>query len=158
MRQQDQENAMSNENLTIAFTVEQSPEEAFAAIASVRDWWSGDIDGSTDQLGAVFTYRYQDVHRSTQRITELVPARRIAWHIEDSYLSFVGDKTEWNGTDVIFEVTPTDAGTEVRFTHEGLAPAVECFDSCSTAWEFYIGGSLRNLITKSQGQPNPREA
>jgi hypothetical protein len=66
---------MSNETLTIAFTVEQSPEEAFAAITSVRDWWSGEIDGSTDQLGAVFTYRYQDVHRSAQRITELVPRR-----------------------------------------------------------------------------------
>lgn len=149
---------MSNENLTIAFTVEQSPEEAFAAITSVRDWWSGDINGSTDQLGAEFTYRYQDVHRSTQRITELTPARRIAWHIEDSYLDFIRDKTEWNGTDVIFEVTPTDAGTEVRFTHAGLVPAVECFDSCSNAWQFYIGSSLRNLITKGNGQPNPEEA
>ena len=149
---------MSNDSLTIAYTVEQSPEEAFAAITSVRDWWSGDIDGSTDQLGDVFTYRYEDVHRSTQRITELAPARRIAWHIEDSYLSFVEDKNEWDGTEVIFEVTPTDAGTEVRFTHQGLVPAGECFDSCSSAWHFYIGGSLRNLIAKGQGQPNPKEA
>jgi len=149
---------MSNEDLTIAFTVEQSPEEAFAAITNVRDWWSGDISGSTDQPGAVFTYRNRDVHRSTQRITELTPARRVAWHIEDSYLDFVGDKTEWNGTDVTFEVTPTDAGTEVRFTHTGLVPAVECFDACSNAWQFYIAGSLRNLIAKGQGQPNPKEA
>jgi Activator of Hsp90 ATPase homolog 1-like protein len=149
---------MSNENLTIAYTVEQSPEEAFAAITNVRDWWSGDIDGSTDQLGAVFTYRYQDVHRSTQRITELIPARRITWHVEDSYLDFVQDETEWDGTDVIFEVTPTEAGTEVRFRHVGLVPAVECFDNCSNAWQFYIGGSLRNLIAKGQGQPNEKEA
>ena len=148
---------MSNDDLTIAFTVEQSPKEAFVAITAVRDWWSGEIDGSTDQLGAVFTYRYKDVHRSTQRITELIPGRRVTWHIEDSYLSFVRDKTEWNGTDVIFELTPTDAGTKIRFTHAGLAPAVECFDNCSSAWQFYIGSSLRNLITKRQGQPNPRE-
>jgi hypothetical protein len=148
---------MSNENLTIAFTVEQSPEEAFAAITRVRDWWSGEIDGITDQLGAVFTYRYQDVHRSTQRIAELIPARRVTWHVVDSYLGFVADKTEWTGTDVIFEVTPTEAGTEVRFTHAGLVPAVECFGDCSNAWQFYIGGSLRNLITKGQGEPNPQE-
>lgn len=142
---------MSDENLTIAFTVEQDPEEAFAAITSVRDWWSGEIDGSTDQLGAVFTYRYQDIHRSTQRITELVPGRRVVWHIEDSYLDFVSDHTEWNGTDVVFEVTPTDGGTEVRFSHVGLVPAAPCYDSCSSAWQLYVGGSLRNLITKGQG-------
>jgi len=41
---------MSNENLTIVFTVEQSPEEAFAAITRVRDWWSGEIDGRTELL------------------------------------------------------------------------------------------------------------
>lgn len=148
---------MSNDNLTIAFTVQQSPHEAFAAITSVRDWWSGEIEGSTDQRGAAFTYRYQDIHRSTQRITELVPDRRVAWHIEDSYLGFVPDKGEWTGTDVIFEVTPTDAGTEVRFTHVGLAPDVQCFDTCSSAWQFYIGSSLRNLITQGRGQPNPKE-
>lgn len=148
---------MSNDNLTIVFTVEQSPEKAFAAVTAVRDWWSGEVDGSTDQLGAVFTYRHKDVHHSTQRTTELIPGRRVTWHVEGSYLDFVRDKTEWNGTDIIFELTPTDAGTEVRFTHAGLAPAVECFDNCSSAWQFYIGSSLRSLITKGQGQPNPGE-
>jgi hypothetical protein len=39
----------------------------------------------------------------------------------------------------------------------GLAPDVECFDSCSNAWGFYITGSLRNLIASGQGEPNPRE-
>lgn len=148
---------MSNENLTIVFTADRTPEEAFAAITNVRGWWSGDIDGSTDKLGAVFTYRYQDMHRSRQRVTELVPGRRVAWHIEDSYLSFVPDKTEWTGTDVTFDITPSGDGTEVRFTHVGLKPAFECFDSCSNAWQFYIGGSLRDLITKGLGQPNPEE-
>jgi hypothetical protein len=39
----------------------------------------------------------------------------------------------------------------------GLAPDVECFDSCSNAWGFYITGSLRTLIAQGQGQPNPPE-
>ena len=43
---------MSTENLTIAFTVNNTPEEAFAAITNVRGWWSGQINGSTDELGA----------------------------------------------------------------------------------------------------------
>jgi hypothetical protein len=148
---------VSDKNLTIAFTTDATPEEAFAAISNVRGWWSGEIDGRTDELGAIFTYRYQDIHRSTQQISELVPGRRVAWHVQDSYLNFVEDKTEWNGTDMTFDITPTDSGAEVRFTHVGLAPDAECFDTCSNAWGFYISGSLRKLIESGQGEPNPRE-
>src|ERR1700722_20976510 len=138
---------MQEDSYTTTLTVDQSPAEAFAAITNVRGWWSGEIDGRTDKLGAQFTYRYQDIHRSKQEITELVPGKRVAWHVLDGYLSFVEDKTEWTGTDITFDIEPKGAGTEVRFAHVGLAPDQECFDSCSSAWHFYVGTSLRNLIT-----------
>jgi uncharacterized protein YndB with AHSA1/START domain len=152
------EKAMSNQNLTVSFTVDQSPRQVFDAINDVRGWWSEEIEGKTDELGATFQYRYKDVHRSTQKITELVPGQRVVWRVTDSYLGFVEDKAEWTGTDITFDVTPTDSGSEVRFTHVGLAPDVECFDSCSNAWGFYITGSLRNLIANGQGEPNPQES
>jgi hypothetical protein len=136
------------------FTVSQSADDVFAAINNVRGWWSGDVEGPTDELGAEFTYRYQDVHRSKQRITELVPGKRVAWHVLDGYLKFVDDKTEWTGTDITFDISPAGSGTEVRFTHVGLQPQSECFESCSTAWSFYINSSLRNLIETGKGEPN----
>jgi hypothetical protein len=141
-------------DFTVSFAVPQSADEVFAAINNVRGWWSGDIEGSTEELGAEFTYRYQDIHRSKQRITEFVPGRRVAWHVVDGYLQFVEDKPEWTGTDITFDISQVPTGTEVRFTHAGLEPEAECFDSCSTAWGFYINSSLRDLITQGKGAPN----
>lgn len=145
---------MTDTSFTIGFTVDQTPAEVFAAITDVRAWWDGAIDGSTSSLGDSFTYRYEDMHRSTQQITELLPDRRIVWHVTDAELSFVRDKTEWTGTDIIFDITPKGDKTELRFTHRGLVPAVECFDDCSSAWGFYIGACLRSFIaTGMAAQP-----
>jgi hypothetical protein len=148
---------MSDASYTATFTVDQSPEEAFAAINNVRGWWSGEIDGDTDKIGGEFTYRYEDVHYSKQKITALIPGERVAWHVLDGYLNFTEDKTEWTGTDITFDIAQRGDQTEVRFTHVGLLPQSECFDNCSTAWGFYINGSLRTLMTTGQGRPNPSE-
>ena len=145
---------MSDQNYTTSFTVGQSPEEVFAAINNVRGWWSGEIDGHTDKLGAEFKYRYKDLHKTTQKITELIPGKKVVWHVVESNINFVNDKTEWNGTDIVFEITKKGGKTELRFTHVGLVPAFECYGDCSGAWGFYINDSLRSLITTGKGQPN----
>ena len=145
---------MSTKDYTTSFTVDQSPEQVFAAVTNVRGWWSGQIDGDTDRLGAEFTYRYQDMHRSTQRITELVPGKKVVWRVLDAKLNFVKDKAEWNGTDIVFEIAKKDGKTELRFTHVGLVPTIECYGKCAGAWGFYINESLRDLITTGKGDPN----
>jgi len=148
---------MTSTNFTTAFTVDQTPEQAFAAITNVRGWWSGQIDGDTDKLGAEFIYRYQDIHYSKQQITELAPNKKVVWRVQDAYLDFTEDPSEWNGTEITFELARKGDQTEVRFTHLGLVPEFECYDTCSTAWAFYINNSLHRLITTGQGQPNPTE-
>ncbi len=149
---------MTSQNFTSTFVVDQTPDEAFAAITNVRGWWSGEIDGRTDALGEEFTYRYQDIHYSKQRISELVPGRKVVWKILDSSLNFTEDPHEWNGTEVVFEVERTGDKTEVRFSHVGLVPEFECFDQCSSAWGFYVNSSLRRLIMTGHGEPNAKEA
>jgi uncharacterized protein YndB with AHSA1/START domain len=148
---------MSHRDFTTTFSVDQSPAEVFAAITNVRGWWSGNIEGKTAEVGDEFTYRYEDVHRSTQRVTEAVPGQRVVWRVLDATLSFAKDKSEWTGTEIRFDIARKGDQTEVRFTHVGLAPQVECFEACSSAWSFYIGGSLRELIVSGKGEPNPTE-
>jgi hypothetical protein len=60
---------MSDQSFTTTFSVDQTPEEAFDAMNNVRAWRSEEIDGGTDQLGAEFTYRHEDVHRCRIRVT-----------------------------------------------------------------------------------------
>ncbi|MGH6991288.1 MAG: SRPBCC family protein [Stellaceae bacterium] len=148
---------MNTKDYTVAFSVDQSPEQVFDAVNNVRAWWSGEIDGATDRLGAEFSYRYKDVHRTTQKITEFVPGKKVVWHVVDSQINFVKDKTEWNGTDIVFEIVRKGGKTELSFTHVGLVPAIECYGGCSGAWGFYVGDSLRSLITTGKGQPNVTE-
>ncbi len=148
---------MTAKDYTISFTVDQTPEQVFAAVTNVRGWWSGEIDGATDRLGAQFTYRYQDLHRSTQKITELVPGKKVVWHVVDAEINFVKNKREWNGTDVVFEIARKGGKTELRFTHVGLVPTIECYGKCAGAWGFYINESLRRLITTGKGAPNEKE-
>jgi hypothetical protein len=148
--------ATRSDSFTTAFLVDQSPQEVFDVINDVRCWWSGDIEGRTDELGAEFTYRYQDLHCTTQKIVELVPGEKIAWHVEKSHIAFVDDKSEWDGTDIVFEIEKKGDKTEVRFTHLGLAPAIACYGRCSKAWGFYVNESLRNRITSGKRDRDER--
>jgi uncharacterized protein YndB with AHSA1/START domain len=138
-----------------SFTVAESPEEVYAAVLDVRGWWTGEVEGRTDVEGAEFAYRHAPQHYSRQRVVALDPGRRVVWRVTDSHLSFVSEHAEWTGSDIVFEIVPTDDGTELRFTHVGLVPDVECYGSCSAGWAHYVGGSLRSLITTGAGLPDP---
>lgn len=144
---------MNDQNYITSFTVEQTPEEVFAKINNVQGWWLGEpgVEGNTDKLGDEFTYGYEPYHYSKQKVTELISGKKIAWEVLDSNLSFLKDKGEWAGTRIIFEIGWAGKKTEVRFTHIGLVPQVECYDSCSNGWNTYINGSLRSLITTGVG-------
>jgi uncharacterized protein YndB with AHSA1/START domain len=146
---------MKSEDFSTTILVDQSPEEVFNAINNVRGWWSGEIAGNTSKAGEEFTYEVPDMHFSKQKITELVPGKKVVWHVSDANLTFLKDKSEWKGTDIVFDIAEKDGKTEVHFTHVGLVPAFECFSDCSNGWTMLVNGNLQKLITTGKDQPSP---
>jgi len=141
---------------TTSFTVAQSPEQVFAAISNPRNWWGQGIEGDTDRPGGQFLYRHVPFHVSTQTITEFVPNKKLVWKISQSNLSFAELKSEWDRTEVIFEIAKAGDKTKLTVTHAGLVPQLECFENCSDGWNYYLNQSLKKLIETGKGEPDPK--
>ena len=149
---------MSSKNFNTYILVDKSPREAFQAINNVLGWWTENVKGNTQKLNDEFTVQFGDVHKSTQKLIEVIPDKKVVWLVTDSNLNFIKNKEEWTGTKISFEISAKDNKTQVRFTHEGLVPEEECFDACSNAWSEYIHESLLYLITEGEGKPTLKEA
>jgi uncharacterized protein YndB with AHSA1/START domain len=136
---------------TATFVVSKPPADVFAAITDPRGWWDGEITGTTDQVGAEFTYRFGEQHTSVQRVAELLPGERIVWEVVSSQLGFVDEQEPWTGTKVAFDLEPAGDGTRVTLVHHGLVPVLDCYDTCAAGWEHVVGRSLREFIETGHG-------
>lgn len=142
---------MKTNDFTINVCVNKAPHEVFNAITNVRQWWSGfyseELKGNTKRLNDEFSFRAGDgAHYSKQKLTEVIPDKKIVWLVTESELTFLEKTDEWTGTKIIFEIVENDGKTQLSFTHEGLRPGIECYDSCTSAWAQYVENKLVPLI------------
>ena len=149
---------MKAQDYSTTIIVDATPEQAFNCINNVAGWWTENIEGSSQEKGEEFTVRFGDVHVSTQNLVESIPGKKVQWLVTYSRLNFIEDMAEWTGTSICFDISEVDQKTEIRFTHVGLVPEIECYDACSNAWAPYIEQSLQKLISTGKGQPTKREA
>ena len=143
---------MKHQDFTSTIVVEKTPIETFNDTNNVGTWWTGEpgVEGSAKEVGDEFTYRFRDIHYSKQKVTELVPGKKIVWLVTESHLNFIKKKDEWNGTRICFEIFEKGNKTEIRFTHVGLTPDVECYNDCSGAWSSYIQNSLKKYVSRKE--------
>jgi len=69
-------------------------------------------------------------------------------------MSWLNNKTEWTGTEVVWEITNQNDPTQISMTHIGLSPEVECYLDCERGWDYYLKESLAKLLAGEKGLPN----
>jgi hypothetical protein len=145
---------MTQTDFSTTLVVGQTPEEAFKAITNAREWWSEEIEGNTSMLNDEFNYHFEDLHRCKIRLIEVVPNKKVVWHVLENDFKFTKDKTEWVDTKISFEISRKGDKTQVVFTHHGLVPEYDCYLACREGWTNYIQDSLASLIRIGKGKPN----
>ena len=144
---------MKTQDYTAILTVDLPVKEVFDNINNVTKWWTGDLEGHSQKLGDEFTVRFGEIHVSTQKLIEFIPGEKVVWLVTDSNLNFIKDRDEWTNTRISFELSADDNKTRLLFTHTGLVPGIECYNSCTKGWDHFIKGSLFKLLTEGKGTP-----
>jgi len=144
---------MKNLDYTAILTVDNSIQDTFKAINSIAKWWTDDLTGSSQKLDDEFIVQFGDIHKTGQKIIEFVPDKKVVWLVTESRLNFIKNEEEWKNTKISFELSRQGDKTQIRFTHLGLVPEVECFNACSKGWDYYIKGSLFKFLTEGKGTP-----
>lgn len=134
---------MTNKSFQYSFTTSKSASDVFAHVINPNNWWVGlygeTIEGKSKGINDEFSFKAGDgVHYSNQKLIELETNKRIVWLVTESNLSFLKNTNEWAGTKICFEIENTGTKTKLTFTHLGLLPDIECYESCSGAWTLYL--------------------
>lgn len=135
--------AEKDKSYSFGFDTKRNPDEVFEVLSDPNKWWVGiygeAIEGSYKAVGDEFRYRAGNgLHFSVQKVAELVPGKKIVWHITNSELSFLQKKDEWTGSSIEIVISKAGDKTHVQFTHAGLVPVIECYEACSGAWSQYM--------------------
>lgn len=143
---------MAKKDFHTSIKVNTSPAEVMKKISKVDGWWAKNFTGSAEKLNDKFRVDFGKTFVDFQ-ISELVPNKKVVWKVTDCNLHWIKTKKEWNGTEVVFEVSNGGESTTIDFTHIGLVPGVECYNECEAGWTDHVTNSLANFINKGKGKP-----
>jgi hypothetical protein len=140
----------NSQDYAFSFTSSKSPEIIFDTLLDIKAWWSGiyseKIEGKSSKLNDQFTFSAGGgAHYTKQRLTELIPEKKIVWLVAESNLSFLKNPSEWENTKISFEISGKGNETQIVFTHSGLVSKLECYDACTEAWGQYLNNLSEKL-------------
>jgi hypothetical protein len=135
-----------------SFTVNANATETMHKIAQVNLWWAKNFKGKSTKFNDKFSVYFSDTWVNF-KIAESVPGKKIVWLVTDCNLHWIENKKEWDGTEVVFELTEKEGRTKIDFSHRGLTPDCECYENCKPGWTHHLKNGLQKLINEGKGEP-----
>lgn len=142
---------MRNNDFNCSIAAKISADEAIKKISNVSAWWGVTFTGNVEKQHDTFVIKMGEDAFFNFTVAELMPGKRIVWSIGDCNMPWYADKKEWANTKLIFDLYEHNGVTELKFTHEGLTPDLECYKDCDPGWTHWIGTSLFSYFTTGQG-------
>jgi len=141
---------MTKKDYSKTITANIAANEALRRISRVSGWWTKNFKGASQKRGDIFSVDFGETFVDF-KVVEVIPEKRIVWEVTNCNLHWIRDKTEWNNTRIVWDISTANKTTTVRMTHVGLTPAAECYSNCKKGWDFHVGESLLELLTENKG-------
>ena len=138
--------ASNSVGMTKEILVKATAETIFQAISTANGlgkWWSYYTSAPDWENGEVLLKWPSAGHRARIRLSEAKAPTFAEWKVIE-HKPF----SEWNGTAIRFLIEEGGSGaSKVVLRHIGLVPECECYEVCSSGWE-YLVGQIKTLVEK----------
>ena len=119
--------------------------EALDTEAGIAGWWTPSVT-FPGGVGSTLQPSFSVAPVPFELRVDEVSGERVKW-------SSVGDfPPHWVGTEVIWTLAPTEAGTRVHFSHDGWADDEGPFPSSALTWGLLMK-SLKEYVETGVGSP-----
>ncbi len=111
----------------------------------IAGWWSDLVTGSADSVGDVFHVTFPKSPVVFDLRVSVADDRTVIWAVDEN-------PPWWQGTTIRFDLSDTDEGSELMFTHDGFADDDPIIPVITPAWIRFLDNLLEVAGT---GVPNP---
>ncbi len=130
-----------------------TPEALYSALTEAEGlsaWWSrSETTGTEGGLTQVY-FGPNGEHEVNMRIKTMEPNQKVVWQCEAGPWQEMGE--------FVFEITPTEQGCALRFSHLGWPAADDFYRHCNSKWGYFFTVSLKPYLEHGQGTPHPHDS
>lgn len=138
-----------------------APQEAcFQAVATqMGKWWTKSVEGGLGGVGDKVTTRFPPNYGFwTFKATSFERPGRIEMTCTDAHHKVECQPEEidqeWLGIKIIWEFKTVGDKTEIKMTHDGLTPTLECWRICLDGWNHFFKNSLKLFLWGEEPSPH----
>jgi uncharacterized protein YndB with AHSA1/START domain len=147
---------MAEKSYSKEFTVSVNAEAVYKATTREIDkWWTVESNEAS-YIGDLLTVRFGEQYFMSMEVVEAIPNKLLVWKVVGANMYIEGGGTkndEWVGTKIQWKIRETKNESEVTLFHEGLVPSFECYDTCQSGWDYFLG-SLKDFLETGKGNPH----